>query len=186
MRLFERTTKAKPEDIIKVDHPDIHLYIGIDPGVSGAIAAIDQKQNVLLLKDWPGDEIGAADIIRKLVRDYDADIKAALEKAQAVPGQATITKGKFGGGPSPRSQFKFGTNFGIWRGVLAAFQIPFGLPHPKTWQKGVLAKAQDKKPAMAAASRMFPKAEIYGPRGGKKDGRADALLIADWCRRQFI
>jgi len=82
------------------------------------------------------------------------------------------------------STFKFGTNYGIWRGILAAFEIPFYTVGVHQWQKGVIQKAQDKKPALAAASRLFPTAELYGPRGGGKDGRADALLIAHWCRRQ--
>ena len=84
------------------------------------------------------------------------------------------------------SMFKFGMNYGIWKGMLASFEIPFIEITPKTWQKGVISKAQDKKPALAAAGRMFPTAELTGPRGGGKDGRADALLIADFCRRQFL
>ena len=151
-----------------------NLYIGIDPGASGAIAVINSNQDIYLLKDWPGDEVQAAKIVESIFSEgYGGEIRAAIEKAHAMPKQGVS------------STFKFGMNYGMWKGILASHGIPFREITPKTWQKGVIAKAQDKKPAVAAAARMFPTAELYGPRGGKKDGRADALLIADWVRRNF-
>lgn len=151
------------------------LFIGIDPGASGAIALIDEKQNIILLEDWPNSEILAANIIAN-ISEYknNNDIFAAIEKAHSMPKQGV------------RSMFSFGQNYGIWKGILAANSISFREITPSTWQKGVISKAQDKKPSLAAASRIFPTAELYGPKGGAKDGRADALLIADWIRRQYI
>ena len=150
------------------------LFIGVDPGQTGAMAVIDNFQNIILLEDWPGNEIAAAKIVRNLLDSHtDSYIKAAIEKVHSMPGQGVA------------SSFKFGTNYGIWKGIMASFQIPFHEPTPQAWQKGVLKKAQDKKPAIAAASRLFPVAILTGPRGGSKDGRADSLLIADWCRRQY-
>jgi len=159
------------------------LFIGIDPGASGAIAVIDRTQKIYLLQDFPGDEVAVSEIIRNLKSNYsDIDIginrvfqfKAAIERVHSMPGQGVS------------SSFKFGTNYGIWKGILASFQIPFHEPSPQAWQKGVIKKAQDKIPALAAARRIWPFAELTGPRGGAKDGRADALLIADWCRKQYI
>ena len=69
--------------------------------------------------------------------------------------------------------------------MLASFRLPFVEVAPRTWQKGVIAKAQDKKPSVAAAGRLFPNAPLFGPKGGAKDGRADALLIAYYCLRQY-
>ena len=148
-----------------------NLFIGIDPGANGAVAVISREQEIILLQDYPGNEVAAANLLRGV---SEQNVFAAIEKAQAMPKQGV------------RSMFKFGTNYGVWKGILATLGIPFREITPRTWQKGVIAKAQDKKPAVAAAARMFPKAELYGPRGGKKDGRADALLIADWCRRQYV
>ena len=151
------------------------LFIGIDPGQSGALAMIDEINDVIVLSDWPGDEIGAAAIVREIKMKADhhkSTLLGAIEYVHSMPGQGHV-------GP-----FTFGANYGIWRGILAMAQIPFFLVRPQQWQKGIIKKAQDKKPALAAASRLFPNAELYGPRGGGKDGRADALLIAHWCRRQ--
>jgi hypothetical protein len=151
------------------------FYIGIDPGQAGAIAVIDLHNQVIQLEDWPGDEIQGSRIVqatKKVVRGEKMHLVGAIEYCHAMPKQGVT------------SMFKFGTNYGIWMGILAALDIPFYVVTPAKWQKGVIKKAQDKKPALAAAARIFPKAELYGPRGGGKDGRADALLIAYWCKRQ--
>ena len=153
------------------------LFIGIDPGQSGALAMITQDNTVITLSDWPGDEIGAAAIVREIKMKAEwreHTLLGAIERVHSMPKQGVA------------STFKFGANYGIWRGILAAFEIPFYTVGVHQWQKGIIKKAQDKKPALAAASRLFPNAELYGPRGGGKDGRADALLIAHWCRRQSI
>ena len=151
-------------------------FIGIDPGQSGAIAIVSNNQKILLLEDWPGDEVQAAKIVRgTIVWAEGLQIRAAIEKVSAMPKQGVS------------STFKFGCNFGIWKGILASFEIPFLEVRPQAWMKGVVSKKQDgKASSIAAAGRMFPAAELLGPRGGKKDGRADALLIANFCRLQFI
>ena len=35
------------------------------------------------------------------------------------------------------------------------------------------------------ASALFPTADLKGKRGGKKDGRSDAILIAEYGRRRL-
>lgn len=148
------------------------LYLGIDPGATGAVALIDDFRNIVVLADWPGDEIQAARIIREM--DL-SKVRAVVEKVHHMPGQ---------GGSS---SFKFGTNYGVWKGILAMAGIPYYEAPPQKWQKGVITtKAQDKKPSLAIAGRLFPKAELVGPKGGGKDGRSDALLIADYCRKTYV
>ena len=119
---------------------DSGLYIGIDPGQTGAIAAIDSRMEIEMLEDWPGDEIGAA----KLVWELECNqARVALEHVHAMPKQGVT------------SMFKFGTNYGIWKGILAAVGIPFVSVRPQQWQKGVVQKKQDSKPSVAAAARLF-------------------------------
>lgn len=152
------------------------LFIGIDPGQAGAIAAIDNNMNIFLLEDWPGDEVQAAKIVNTVKLHTDINklsIHAAIEKVSAMPKQGVT------------SMFKFGANYGIWKGILAAKGIPFQEVSPQAWQKGIVSKARDKSPSIATAGRLFPKAELFGPRGGKKDGRSDALLIAYFCMMQI-
>jgi crossover junction endodeoxyribonuclease RuvC len=156
--------------------PESHLFIGIDPGQTGALAVINKNLEIHHITDW-SSEILIAEALRKIKKNAVGKgiiLNAALEYAHAMPDQGVT------------SMFRFGTNYGIWQGILAAFAIPYVIVTPQKWQKGVIKKAETKAPAISAAARLFPSAELWGPRGGKKDGRADALLIAYWCRRNFI
>jgi crossover junction endodeoxyribonuclease RuvC len=148
------------------------VWIGIDPGQGGALAALRGNESIPLLFDWPGDEMQAAEIVRDLVISYYVRL-CALE----MVGSFSPAGRKQGG----VSMFKFGTNFGIWRGILAALQIPFVMVRPQEWQKGVVPKKAegDDKPSLAVARRMFPDAELHLK---KHHGRADALLLAHYAK----
>lgn len=179
---MKRTRNAKPNP------REVVFYLGIDPGAGGAIACICDNQNMpkthpfQWIEDYPGDEVAAANIIRNFL--YHASggpsaVVAALEKVHSMPREGVS------------SAFKFGTSYGIWRGILASFEIPFMQPTPQAWQKGIPERGVgDKKKAKTAivtyASQLFPSAAplLRGPKGGIKDGRADALMIAEWRRRQ--
>jgi len=144
-------------------------FLGIDPGATGCAALIYDAGYELM--DWPGDP---ALVVSKLA-DWLArfEIKlAALEKVGAMPGQGVV------------SMFSFGQNVGTWHGILAALAIPYACPRPQDWQRGLVDKkaGKDTKAAsLATARRLFPDASL----SRKKDhGRADALLLAWWARRQ--
>jgi len=125
-------------------------FLGIDPGVTGAIALIHPEGQVV--EDWPGDEVAAV---------------------------------RFGAGP-PKGKFgfiKLSENKGIWRGVLASHGVPFVLVRPQEWMKGTVPKKESGtvKPSLTVARRLFPNMDLHR----KADhNRADALLIAEWARRQ--
>jgi crossover junction endodeoxyribonuclease RuvC len=173
------------------------LYLGIDPGKSGAVALITREQEILLLQDWPDGEVAASKIIWDcwdIADMQNEDLYGTPKILGAIEAQAA--RPAFGGpicGSCKRplnamqgivSTFTFGTNYGIWKGILAACGIPFLEPRPSEWMKGLFKKVDGKEANMATASRIFPDAKIYGPKGGKKDGRADALLIAYWRSKQ--
>jgi hypothetical protein len=146
-------------------------FLGIDPGATGCAALIHAGGHDLF--DWPGD---AALVVPRLA-DWLArfEIKlAALEKVGAMPGQGVV------------SMFSFGENCGTWKGILAAMAIPYVCPRPQEWQRGLVdrkAGKDTKAASLATARRLFPDADL----GRKKDhGRADALLLAWWARRQGI
>lgn len=141
-------------------------FIGIDPGASGAIAIFNNHAEIILLADWPGNAVAAAHTISDRV--FLIQAQAAIESVHAMPKQGVT------------SMFKFGQNFGVWLGIMAALEIPTLLPRPLDWQKGIIRKGDGPDPktrSMAAALRLFPKADI---RLKKHHSRADALLIAWW------
>lgn len=167
-----------------LDDPQLYLYMGVDPGVTGSLAIIDNFRNIHRLMDWDNDEFFMVGLIQKTIYDLKKQhgefiiIRAAIEFASSRPQQSSV------------SVFKFGTNYGIWRGMLAGLGIPFTLVRPQAWQKGITGMksgqentGQRKKVIAAWANRLYPTADLYGPRGGVKAGRGDAVMIAEWLRK---
>lgn len=139
------------------------VFLGIDPGASGAAALV--SPGVALVEPWPGDAVAAADLLREWAARYCIRM-AALERVASRPGQGVA------------STFAFGINAGTWQGILAALAIPFTMPTPAQWQKGLILPsdgADPKSRALAVARRLFPGVDLH--RKGDH-GRADALLLA--------
>lgn len=140
--------------------------IGIDPGISGAIAI--EQAGFFIVYDMPimagtgkRQQVNAAELV-KLIKPYSENCMAYLEQASSMPKQGVS------------SMFSFGCSYGIIQGVLAALSIPVIIVSPRMWKKraGIIGKEKDA--ARALAQQLYPSAEL----GRKKDiGRADALLI---------
>lgn len=142
------------------------IYIGIDPGQTGAIAIIDGPHTV-----WVYDfDDGMALSFLKTIK---VDCKAVLEKVSSMPKQGVS------------STFKFGTNFGQWIGRLEALGIPFDFVTPQKWKKAMfdsMAREDAKEMSRNRALRLFPQMAEFLKR--KKDhNRAEALLLAEYARR---
>ncbi len=149
-------------------------YIGIDPGKTGAVAIIFNNQEKPIFADYGrGDELNI--LALALHSDY-GNCFACLEKVSSMPKQGVS------------STFKFGENFGWWQGVLTALKIPFVFVSPTRWQKVIFdsmpRQADRKAMSLDMARRLFPELRDHLKR--KRDhGRADALLIAEYCRRMM-
>ena len=154
------------------------VYIGIDPGLTGAVSAIDENYNVLGLVDTPTIKSGGKTLYD--VAEMAATLRrfglmgepiAILEAVAARPGQGVT------------SMFSIGRGYGVWQGVLSTLEIPFREVHPATWTRAVLkgAPGTGRERSIAFATKMFPGAELV-PLGCRKprDGRADALCLAYW------
>lgn len=154
-------------------------FIGIDPGKRGCLCLL-QDTGDCSFYDWPKD--GNLIVYYRNLSDVVAknDIRnGVLEKVHAMPKQGVS------------SMFTFGTNFGVWLGWCSAWAVSWDFSYmlvsPQTWMKGLLSKADgsDTKTQVGnAAQRMFPKAELTGPRGGYLDGRGDSLLMAYFAMLQ--
>ncbi len=145
------------------------IYIGIDPGMHGAIAVLSSQGNVFGLYDMPLDEGW-----------YDAkEIYGLLNDMPLVgAGQRVI-------GIEAVYRFpKVTRGFGLLEGVatLVPHSTVIKIP-PRRWQKWWEIAKADKEISRALAIKRFPG---YADRlARKKDhNRAEALLIAEYTRRK--
>jgi len=140
-------------------------YIGIDPGKNGGIAILADGLSPWAVK-MPETERDVWDTIRALRSWSDKTAIAAIEKVHAMPGQGVT------------SMFTFGQGYGALRMALIAAGISFREVTPQAWQKalGCMTKG-DKNASKAKAQELFPSLKIT-------HAIADALLLAEWLRRQ--
>ena len=141
------------------------IYLGVDPGrSSGAVAAIiDDEVRFIKLSETESDiSLWIDDLV------WENGVFAYLEQVAARPGQGVS------------SMFKFGQSYGFVRGLLVAHGVSFETVTPGVWQRkmGCLSGG-DKQVTKARAQELFPQ---YARAITNKT--ADALLLAEYCRRQ--
>lgn len=141
------------------------LHIGLDPGQSGGIAFIPDNNPA---KAWA---ITMPDTLADLWAvlhgvSYDSiSHHAYLERVHSMPGQGVA------------SSFKFGQGFGHLEMALTAARIPHTYVTPQKWQKELQCLTKgDKNISKARAQQLFPHIKVT-------HALADALLIAEYCRR---
>jgi hypothetical protein len=138
------------------------LYIGIDPGVSGGIAAVTAAGDVRLVSAMPATERDVFNLLGSLSGD---PCRAVLEFVRSSP-QMGVT-----------SAFTFGRGYGGLRMALVAVGIPFDEVVPRKWQTALQCTTKgNKNVSKKRAQELFPKVRVT-------HATADALLLAEYCRR---
>jgi crossover junction endodeoxyribonuclease RuvC len=154
------------------------IHIGIDPGLSGGVAFLPDPRTgepAPFVMPTGGGEVDPgmlANLIRGITCGQAA--RVAIERVGAMPGQGVS------------STFKFGTGWGMARGVCAALGLPVVLVTPQRWKKEVLAGLpHDKDGAIRYCASRWPGLSLVLPRCRvPHDGMADSLCIAAWMERQ--
>jgi crossover junction endodeoxyribonuclease RuvC len=152
------------------------IYIGIDPGQTGAIAFLSDQKTIFANKVFDFDDGSALAWLQTIGTEFNKEgvrAKAIIEKVSAMPKQGVS------------STFKFGTNYGQWIGRLEALAIPFDFVTPQKWKKAMfdsMVKGDLKTMALDRARRLLPNMADRLKR--KMDhGRAEALLMALYAMR---
>jgi crossover junction endodeoxyribonuclease RuvC len=163
------------------------ICAGIDPGLGGAIVALDDSGGLLSWADTPTILLAAG----RSKRDYDlpgmvrilrdwADtprLLVVLERQQCRPGQ------------SAPATYTTGRGYGLWEGILAALEIPYQTVHPATWSRAMLGglSGDTKARSLLRAAQLCPELPLRRPNGRKdtQHGRSDAALLALWGIRQM-
>jgi crossover junction endodeoxyribonuclease RuvC len=150
------------------------LVVGIDPGLTGAIAAVcPTTEQLLWVEDLPaaGGEI-AVPLLHRFYGaelfgpwEMDAHTPIAIERVGAMPKQGVT------------STFRFGVTYGLLRGYFAGRGNRITLVGPAEWKRTHRLIGTDKDAARALAINLWPNEATFFAR--KKDvDRADAALIA--------
>ena len=148
----------------------------------GAIAVLDDAGEPILV-DCPTmrvkvnktlrdrcDPVGMADVLRRFLDGRDVHV--FLELVNAHPKQGVA------------SMFAFGTAYGMWLGVLGALKVPYTLVAPQAWKLTMITgMGKEKDASRVRVVQIWP--ELSGKLGAKNKGRADALLISAFGRREL-
>ena len=140
------------------------IFIGIDPGVSGAITALNKDGKVVALTKMPQT---MGELLSFLQQFTDNDTTCYLEKVHARPGDGAA------------SMFKFGQGFGWLQMALLAAKVKTIEVLPNTWMRGLGIKSKKKDETKTAyKNRLKFVAEQLFPEQRVTLWNADALLIA--------
>ncbi len=148
--------------------------IGIDPGLSGAIA-IFENNKVIDIFDMPvmpegkknKRQINSAQLVRILKDNIQAEdeVCVVVEQVNAMPGQGVT------------SMFNFGQSFGAIKGVCAALNLPIFFVRPSKWKKHFELINSSKDSSRTKVIEMYP--TLSSQLTKKKDAnKSDAILIA--------
>ena len=148
--------------------------IGIDPGLSGGIAVLENNK-VLSIFDMPvmsegkknKRQLNSAQLV-KLLKDNifkNEEVSVVVEQVNAMPGQGVT------------SMFNFGQTFGAIKGICAALGLPIFFVRPAKWKKHFELINSSKDASRTKVIEMYP--AISNKLSKKKDvNKSDAILIA--------
>ena len=148
--------------------------IGIDPGLSGAIAVLEDKR-VLSIFDMPvmaegkknKKQLNSAQLVNILKENtkISEDVAVVVEHVNAMPGQGVT------------SMFNFGQTFGAIKGVCAALSLPIFFVRPSKWKKHFELINSAKDASRTKVIEMYP--PLSNQLTKKRDvNKSDAILIA--------
>ncbi len=161
-------------------------FIGIDPGVRGAIVILDDTRNILHSGNAPllnmkSTGRGQYDLNAMwgiLSKATHGEVYCHIERSQAMPRD------------SSSSAWKTGCGFGYWEMALVASGIPYRVITPRTWQKKLfqgLPSLDTKTLSVMAAKRELPNLNLLRTQRSRKPDHniSDAGLIALHCWQEY-
>jgi len=143
------------------------LICGIDPGKRGGIAMMDSHE----IRLHPYSDETLLNLMPVLHR-YNGIV--IVEKQWARPGQ------------SISATFLLGEEYGFIKGVIEAYGVNYGTIAPQVWKKE-FGVTSDKQSSIDMAKKLYPGINLLPTKRSRKDsdGMAEALLIAEWGRRNY-
>ena len=146
---------------------------GIDPGLSGAIAVLE-NEIVLDIIDLPvmsegkknKRQLNSAQLSHYMSKNVENIHKTSVvvEQVNAMPGQGVT------------SMFNFGQTFGAIKGISATLKLPIFFVRPSKWKKHFDLINSSKDASRTKAIEIYP--SLAEKLSKKKDvNKSDAILI---------
>ena len=146
---------------------------GIDPGLSGAIAVLENDA-VLDIIDLPvmsegkknKRQLNSAQLSQYMSKNVENINKTSVvvEQVNAMPGQGVT------------SMFNFGQTFGAIKGISATLKLPIYFVRPSKWKKHFDLINSSKDASRTKAIEIYP--SLAEKLSKKKDvNKSDAILI---------
>ena len=156
-------------------------YIGIDPGLSGALAFLAPELQIVEFFDIPTIKTGKTRKVIyseiQMILDTWTLLGPAIfiiEKTHAMPKQGVT------------SMFNFGKICGVLLGIASTYRLPIHEVAPQTWKKSILKDSQkEKDDSRIKAIELFPRLH-KNLKLKKHHNRAEALLLAEYARRENL
>ena len=148
------------------------VFIGVDPGKSGAMAVVEPDGNVYFVSYTA--QLCYLNDLKTL--SNTAHMVVVIERLFARPGKLS----------SAKANFELGRCMGELETMLAMVGLPFQEVTPQAWQKE-FGVSGDKQTHIDCAKRLFPGVPLKRSEKCVKDfdGYADALLMAEYARRHM-
>jgi len=156
--------------------------MGIDPGISGAIALYDPQTRELIVHDIP---TVAASRGAGGAKDIDGyALGMLIDSLKPHINRCIIEKVGGIGKQSAAKSFQFGLNTGVIHGIIYSNLIPLSFVTPQVWKayfnlkrKPAMSDSAYKSLSRSKASALLSQHAHYWAMA-KHDGRAEAALIA--------
>ena len=162
------------------------IYIGIDPGMDGGLAAIGSAGcTTIAMPTIAGTEKGTKRMldVPAIITWFKSTIAipeqvnntlVIIEAVSAMPQQGVT------------SMFSFGTTYGMLQGVVLTLGLPMLKVRPQAWKKLILAGTQkDKAAAIQYVRQRYPELSlrVTARCTTDHDGMADAVCLAEYGQR---
>lgn len=156
------------------------LVLGIDPGLSGALAMLPGGDlGQVLVHDMPTLTLSRSGKAKRRINTVEL---AGLFDFGFRPPDLVILEQPFAPpGQSSSATFDTGRSFGIVEGLAATLRCRVEIVHPAAWKRQMQVPAA-KDGAIARASQLMPQNAKHWPLK-KHDGRAEAALLALYGHR---
>lgn len=148
-------------------------YIGIDSGSKGYVAVIYNNVVETFRLPYLADTLDISALDEFLIFIHDEEIHCILEKVQVMGSLMGRT-----------SIFSMARNYGRLTAFLELRKIPYQEISPLQWKKQ-MGLSSDKQESILLARKLFPNIKLRSDRAKKdNDNIAEALLLAEYCRRK--